>query len=314
MPIIELKEVIKRFGDNLVLDKASLKIPENSIFGIIGINGSGKTTILRLIVNYYKANAGKIFYEGKPLSKQLNKIKQEIGFTTQESSFYSKLTVEENIAYFGSLYGLSKAVIKTNMEKVLRLVELDYVRNKLAEHLSGGMQRRLDMACSLIHVPRILILDEPTEDLDPLLKKDILRLIKKIKEIGTTVIITSHLLEDLEIICDKIAILHNKKIIRSCSMEELRKEYTDDEEIHLQTCPGNYDLILKNLSRYDEYHIDNNKLMIKTPNAERTLHEIIHIIENTNEKLIYVDIQKPHLTEIFTQLTKTQKKGKFLER
>jgi ABC-2 type transport system ATP-binding protein len=193
------------------------------------------------------------------------------------------------------------------MERILKLLELDHVRNKIAEHLSGGMQRRLDMACSLIHVPRLVILDEPTEDLDPLLRKEILHLIKKIKEIGTTVVITSHRLEDIEEICDKVAIIHNKKIIKNCTIDELKSEYSKGEEIHIQTSPGDYSKIIKNISSYDQYYVDGHKLVIKTQNAEGILHEILHIIQRANEKLIYVDVQRPTLEEVFRSLTKDVK-------
>ena len=224
MGIFELKGVTKRFKDNLVLENLNLDIPQGSIFGILGINGSGKTTILRLLVGYYKPTKGEVLYLNKKLKKVEGKLRSEIGFTTQDSAFYPKLTVEENIKYFGALYGLPKKTIESNSDRILKLVELDHVRNRIAEQLSGGMQRRLDMACSLIHVPKVVILDEPTEDLDPLLRKDILHLIKKIAEIGTTVIITSHRLEDIEIVCDRVAILHNKSMIRSGTLDELKEE------------------------------------------------------------------------------------------
>tara|TARA_Y100000310_G_C20656388_1_gene802194 strand:- start:1179 stop:2129 length:951 start_codon:yes stop_codon:yes gene_type:complete len=315
MSIFELKGVTKRFKDNLVLDNIDLKIPEGKIFGILGINGSGKTTILKLLVDYYKPTSGKVFYDKKELSKTKERLKSEIGFTTQESSFYPKLTVEENIRYFGALYGLSKKTIESNLDKILMLIELDHVRNRIAENLSGGMQRRLDMACSLIHVPRVVILDEPTEDLDPLLRKEILHLIKKIREIGTTVIITSHRLEDIEQICDMVSIVHNRKIIKSCSLEDLRNNYSKDEEIHLQTTPGDYETIIKNVSSYDQYSIEDHKLVIKTTEAEKILHEILHIIENAGEKLIYVDVERPTLEEIFQSLTKDiSKRRAFLRR
>ncbi len=304
MGVFELKGVTKRFKNNLVLDDINLDIPEGSVFGILGINGSGKTTLLRLLVGFYKANSGKVLFEEKPLRKVMKKLKEEVGFTTQDSSFYQKLTVEENIHYFGSLYGLDKKTIKNNAERILKLVELDHVRNILAENLSGGMQRRLDMACSLVHVPRVVFLDEPTEDLDPLLRKEILHLITKIRDIGTTVIITSHRLEDIEQVCDHVAIIHNKKIIRSCTIDELKTRYSPDEEIHLQTNPGDYKTIIKNISSYDDYYTDNNRLVIKTTKAERILHEILHIIENTGEKLVYVDVQRPTLEEVFQSLTR----------
>ncbi len=304
MGIFELKGVTKRFKDNLVLDNIELDIPEGSVFGLLGINGCGKTTILRLLVGFYKTTKGQILYDNKKLSKTQDKLREEIGFTTQDSAFYPKLTVEENIRYFGALYGLKKQTIEKNLEKILKLVELEQVRNKTAQYLSGGMQRRLDMACSLIHVPRVLILDEPTEDLDPVLRKEILHLIRKIKEIGTTVIITSHRLEDIEQVCDRVAILHNKKIIKMGTLNQIKKQYSEDEEIHIQTFPGDYKTIIKNIDSYDEYYIENNKLVIKTKKAERVLHEILHIIENTGEKLLYVDVQRPTLEEVFQSLTK----------
>jgi len=304
MSIFELKGVTKSFKNNLVLDDINLEIKEGDILGILGINGSGKTTILKLLVGFYKANKGTILYDGKKLNKNKSKLKSEIGFATQENSFYPKLTVEENIKYFGSLYGLPKKAIENNLERILKLVELDHVRNQIADFLSGGMQRRLDMACSLIHVPRVVILDEPTEDLDPLLRKEILHLIKKIKAIGTTVIITSHRLEDIEQICDTVAILHHKKIIKNCSIDKLKTDYSEGDEIHLQTQAGDYETIMKNISSYDDYYVADHKLIIKTTHAEKILHEILHIIENTNQRLIYVDVQRPTLEEVFESLTK----------
>lgn len=304
MGIFELRGVTKRFKDNVVLENLSLDIPQGSIFGILGINGSGKTTILRLLVGYYKPTSGEVLYLNKKLSKVKEKLRSEIGFTTQDSSFYAKLTVEENIRYFGALYGLPKKTIENNLDRILKLVELDHVRNRISEQLSGGMQRRLDMACSLIHVPKVIILDEPTEDLDPLLRKDILFLIRKIADIGTTVIITSHRLEDIEIICDRVAIIHNRAILRCGSIDELKDEYSTSEEIHVQTKGQDYKIILKNISQYDSYYMDNNRLVIKTKNAEKILHEILHIVENTKDKLISVDVQKPTLEEVFQSLTK----------
>lgn len=302
MSLIQVRELSKGFGRSLVLEKVSLDVEENEIFGIIGINGSGKTTLLKLMIGYYKPDSGAVFYQGRPLRKSLKQLKKDFGFTTQESSFYPKLTVIENIKYFGSLYGLKNAQININMRRILALVELEESANMLAEHLSGGMQRRLDMACSLIHNPKILILDEPTEDLDPLLRKDIVRLIKKINSLGTTVIITSHLLDDIEILCDRIAILHDRKIIKVGSIEDLRQMYDKKEEIHLELLSGSYEGIIRSLN-INEFLVEDGKLIVFTSDAEKTLHNILHIIENMNEKLLYVDIRKPSLREVFETIT-----------
>lgn len=302
MSLIQVKELGKRFGSNVVLQDVNLDINENEIFGIIGINGSGKTTLLKIIVGFYKPEQGRVFYNNQPLHKMMKQIKHDFGFTTQENSFYPKLTVLENIRYFGSLYGLNKKQIQVNVQRLLSLMDLEDVSNKLAEHLSGGMQRRLDMACSMIHNPKVLILDEPTEDLDPLLRKDIVRLIKKINSLGTTIIITSHILDDIEILCHRIAILHNKKVITMGTIDELRQLYGKKEEIHLETQSANYESIIRNLN-ITEFLLEEGKLIVYTPDAEKVLHNMLHIIENENDKLLYVDIRKPSLKEVFASIT-----------
>ena len=300
--LFQVRGVKKRFGKNVILEDLNLDIQENEIFGIIGVNGSGKTTLLKLMVGFYKPDEGEILYCNQNLSKTLKKLKKDIGFTTQDSSFYPKLTVEENIRYFGTLYEVDNKSLDINVDRILTLVELQEERNELSENLSGGMQRRLDMACSLIHDPKVLILDEPTEDLDTLLRGGILRLIKKINKLGTSIIITSHLLDDVENLCDKIAILHNKRIVRVGTVEDLREMYHRKEEIHLEIASGNYENIVRSLD-IDDFIIDEGKLVIYTNKAEEVLHAILHILENEGDKLVYVDIRKPSLKEVFEVIT-----------
>ena len=225
MDLLQLKGVSKRFGTRVVLDNVSLNVEEGEILGIVGMNGSGKTTLLKLFVGYYQPSKGAITYRGRSLEHVKKDMLREIGFTAQESSFYPKLTVEENLLYFGSLYGLSGVLLTEHVERMLAFLDLMNQRHQLSEQLSGGMQRRLEMACSLVHDPKVLILDEPTEDLDPLLRRDILGLIKKVNDLGTTIILTSHLLGDVEALCDRIVVLHQGKVLRIGNVEQLRKLY-----------------------------------------------------------------------------------------
>tara|TARA_Y100000310_G_scaffold339954_1_gene434248 strand:+ start:6600 stop:7541 length:942 start_codon:yes stop_codon:yes gene_type:complete len=303
MGLIDLRGVKKRFGRKVILEGVDLDIREKDIFGIIGVNGSGKTTLLKLLIGFYKTSHGKVSYKGKNISRIVKKVHREFGFTSQESSFYPKLTVKENLFYFGSLYGLHNDEIRTNMDKVLKLVELDDVKKVLAENLSGGMQRRLDLACSMIHEPKVLVLDEPTEDLDPLLRREIIKVIKKINKLGTTVIITSHLLDDIESLCNRVAILHHRKVMKVGSIDDLRKLYDREEEIHLEVESGKYERIIK-FAKLKDVECVGSKLIVYTKDAEKTLHLIFHIIENDNEKLVYADVKKPNLEEIFESLTK----------
>lgn len=299
MAFIQLRGVSKRFGNHVVLDHLDLDIPENDIFGIIGVNGSGKTTLLRLLVGFYTPTEGEVYYRGKRLKEVLKQAKHEIGFTTQENSFYPQLTVEENLKYFGALYGLSSDRIQKNMHDLLTLVELDDCRDVLGQHLSGGMQRRLDLACSLIHDPKLLILDEPTEDLDPLLRREIVRLIKKINGLGTTIIITSHLLDDVELLCDHVAILHNQRVVKVGSIQDLRKFYQQREEIHLELESQRYDTLVRDL-HLDQYLVEEGKLIIYTDDAQGVLRQVLRLVENLHDRVVGLDIRKPSLKEVLS--------------
>jgi len=305
---IEIKDLTKRFGNHLVLDKINLSIPQQKIYGIIGESGSGKTTLLKTIVGFWKSDKGKVLFEGRDLDKDTKFIRQIVGFATQDNCVYPKLTVKENLEYFGSLSNVPKATLKSNIEKVLKFVELDFALNELAENLSGGMQRRLDIACALIHNPRILILDEPTEDLDPILRRDILRLIRKINSDSTTVIITSHLLEETEELCDEIAILHQGRVLKTGSPEQLRSSFSKDEEIHLRLESKKYTSIMNQIKKHKKQISDmkavDGKLIVTTRNAEPILLEILRIIDRSKDKLIEVDVRKASLGEVFEGLIK----------
>ncbi len=222
-PIIQLKSITKGYKKNIVLKRINLDIFEGELFCIIGTNGSGKTTLLKLIVGFNKPDEGNIYYNNQDISKNLNIIKKDAGFATQENSFYPQLTVYENLMYFGNLYSIKKDILKKSTDNVLKLVQLFEHKKVLAMHLSVGMQRRLDIACALINNPKILILDEPTEDLDVVLRKQILWLIKAINKRGTTIIMTSHLMSEVEEVAERVAIIHNKSIIKIGTLDELKR-------------------------------------------------------------------------------------------
>lgn len=228
-PYIQFVSVTKRFGKNTtVLDNLSLDIPYGEITAIIGASGSGKTTLLNILIGFIKQTSGKIFFQSREVLKDITNVSTIFGFASQGGSFYYELTVDENLMYFGRLYGLKTKDIKKRIDYLLKVLELENAKKSLGKSLSTGMGRRLDIACALIHTPKVLILDEPTEDLDPLLRKELITTLKKIRDDGTTIILTSHLLAELESLCDKIAILKNGKIVKIDSPSNLKKEYKTD--------------------------------------------------------------------------------------
>ncbi len=303
---IEVKNLSKSFGKHEVLKDINLQIPSKKIFGIIGPSGCGKTTLLKTMIGFWEADAGEILYETRDLKKNSRFIRQIVGFATQENCVYPKLTVRENLEYFGTLSNVPRSTLLSNIVKVIKFVHLEDSSNELAENLSGGMQRRLDIACALIHNPRILILDEPTEDLDPILRKDVLALIKRINQDDTTVVMTSHLLHEAEQLCDMIAILHNGRLLKCGTPEELRKSYSKEDEIHLITLKKQYSKLIKSIKSKDVKKIESagNRLVIRTTNAENTLQKILHEIKRQKDKIVQIDVRKPSLSEVFVNLVK----------
>ncbi len=233
--IIKLKNIEKRFGKNLVLDSINLSFSEKKITGIIGASGEGKTTILKTIVGFYKPNKGEVLYSKRNINNDMKNIKKIFGFSTEDCSFYNTLTVEENLNHFGSLYKIKKKKLKRHIEKLLKLFELEKSRKRIAKDLSMGMKRRLDVAIALISEPKVLIMDEPTADLDPLLRRQILKLIKKIKDSGTTIILTTQILGEMENLCDNIAILFDKKIVEQGSPNSIKSKYKSPNLNHVFT-------------------------------------------------------------------------------
>jgi len=308
-PIIQFFNITKIFGKNVVLDNLNLDISYGEIFGIIGRSGSGKTTLLSALVGFIKPEKGKIFFQEQNITNNIpDSVKQQIGFTAQEGSYYPRLTVRENLEYFGTLYNLSSSEIENKIPGILKLVNLDKDENKISFELSSGMKKRLDIACAIIHDPKLLILDEPTEDLDPVLRKEILSLLKKInKEKNTTIIMTSHLLEEIEQICTHLAILHNKEILIEGTLNELKDYYSNNQEIILETYSGKYSALIKSLKEKKEVNKvieSDGKLLVYSPEAENVLRFIMKELESQDEKVLDLDMNKPSLSEVFESLIK----------
>ncbi|MFT4312569.1 MAG: ABC transporter ATP-binding protein [Candidatus Woesearchaeota archaeon] len=223
-PLVEFQNITKRFKDEVVLNNVQLQIFPDEIFGIIGRSGSGKTTLTRILLGFYPPDEGKLIYRGEDITTHTNKIRRIVGLTTQENSFYPRLTAKENLMYYGRIYDLKKETLETRVPLLLRLMNLVGHENVLAEDLSGGMKRRLDFAISLIHDPDLLILDEPTTGLDPVLTEDIWDIIWKIHSTGKTVIIISHLFDEIEQNCGRVGILNKGRFLAVQSPGDLRRQ------------------------------------------------------------------------------------------
>ena len=303
---IRVENVTKRFGNQTVLNNLTLSIPHEGIFGIMGLSGCGKTTLLNIIIGFWRPESGAVYYNGINIRQHQRIMNQLFGFATQAGSVYPKLTVEENLKYFGRLYNMRRKDIDARISEVLRLVELEDARHMLAEELSTGMYRRLDIACSMVHNPKVLILDEPTGNLDPVLRKKLMALIKRIDDSGTKVIITSHLLGEAEKICDTLAIIHHGKVLEMGTPDELKDKYTKDQIIKIESKKKNYDVLIpilkkaggKNIFQKDRF------VYIYTRETEKMLITILSYMKTKGDELLSVEVNKPSIEEVFEAATR----------
>jgi len=308
--IILLKGISKSYSKKKVLQNVELDIQKGEIFGIIGMSGSGKTTLLEILIGFQRPDTGDVLFldngDYKSVFKGQSRVKQLFGFAAQAPSFYEKLTVEENLRYFGTMYGLSEKRIRENINKLLPLVGLTDERDSIADELSGGMQKRLDIACAMIHGPDVLILDEPTADLDIVLRKQIWDLVKRINSVGTTVIISSHFLQELESICYRIAIINKRTTTMVGKVSELREKYTRLSEIIVHTRPGKYAAVIKSLLdknvAISRHALHGTDLILSVEDPEPVLHQLIHVLEAHKEFLVNIEVKKPSLDEIFESI------------
>ena len=230
--MLSIKNLVKFYGNRLVLQNLTLHIRPGEVYGLLGPNGAGKTTTINILCNLLSPDSGEITINNQPISQATKKL---LGVATQENLLYKSLSCEENLNFFARIYGLSREERREQVRAALKAVKLTDRAKCPVETLSGGMQRRLNIAAALVHYPKLLILDEPTTGLDIEARYEIWELIRRLKNQGMTILLTTHLLEEAERLCQRIGILKNGKIIAEGSLEQLRKRIPAEDIIIVQT-------------------------------------------------------------------------------
>ena len=228
--ILKTNDLTKKYGSKIAVDNLNLEIRKGEIFGLLGPNGAGKSTTMNIICDILRPTLGNVELFGKDLHKNRKEILKKLGYIPQDLAIHGNLKAWENVELFTSLYGIKGEALKTAIDESLEYVGLIEKRNEYAKNFSGGMKRRLNIACALGHKPELLIFDEPTVGIDPQSRNFILNKIKQSNEEGTTIIYTSHYMEEVEAICTRIAIMDDGKIIASGTSEELKKLVVDNTE------------------------------------------------------------------------------------
>lgn len=232
--MIELINITKKFGDCTAVNGVSLKIERGEVFGLLGPNGAGKSTIVSMLSTTVKPTLGEIKINREAIEKNITEVKKIIGIVPQDLALYETMTAKDNLRFFGSLYGIKGVKLKNRVNEVLEIIELKGKEKQNVNEFSGGMKRRVNLGIALMHRPQILILDEPTVGIDPQSRNHILETIKALnKQEGTTVIYTSHYMEEVESICNRVGIIDFGKLIELGTKEELKKRVNVYDILHI---------------------------------------------------------------------------------
>lgn len=279
--IIEVKNLVKQYKELKAIDNLSFEVHEGEILGLLGPNGSGKSTTINCILSLLEFSKGTIKIFGKDMKPDAYDIKSKIGVVFQEVSVFDELTVYENIDYFCGLYIKDKKTRKQYIEDAIRLVGLEDFKKFYPKKLSGGLLRRLNIACGIAHKPKLIFLDEPTVAVDPQSRNNILDGIKKLRENGATIVYTTHYMEEVEILCDRVIILDKGKILATGTTDELKKKAKIEEKVTVEVndlVPGYIEKI-KELKNVDGVTYTNNVLFVTYKKGKNNLVDMIDYLK-----------------------------------
>ena len=302
--IATMKNVVKRYGDNTAVDHLNLDIVEGEILGLLGPNGAGKTTAIRMLCGLINADGGEIQVFGKKQNIKNLEIRRNIGLVTQEITVFNDLSAVENLRYFGGLYGLKGAELDANVKEMLEFVGLSDRARKRPKTFSGGMQRRLNIACALVHKPKLVIMDEPTVGIDPQSRNHILESVKKIAAKGTTVIYTSHYMEEVQAICNRISIMDAGRVIAEGTIEELmsRIQYEDRIHLHATTPSDTLTEELRAISGVKSVTLNGSHYLITSGAGSGNVNRIMEVAHRNGGVTSFSE-DKPNLEDVFLTLT-----------
>lgn len=303
--VIEVKNLTKEYKNLKAIDDLSFEVRQGEILGLLGPNGSGKSTTINCILSLLKFNKGSIKIFEKEMNPNSYDIKKELGVIFQEVAVFQELTVYENIDYFCGLYIKDKDTRKKYIEEAIELVGLEEFKKFYPKQLSGGLLRRLNIACGIAHKPKLIFLDEPTVAVDPQSRNNILDGIKKLRDNGATIVYTTHYMEEVEIICDRIIILDKGKILATGTSDELKELAKIEEKVTVEINNLSDEKVekIKQLENVDEVNYNVNNLVITYKKGKNNLSQLIEYLKNEEINYNKIYSERPTLNDVFLELT-----------
>lgn len=305
--MVEIENLVKRYGDFVALDHLNLHISEGEVFGLLGPNGCGKTTAINCLLALLKYDKGEIRVMGEPIRPDSYELKGEIGVVPQNVAVFEELNVLENIDYFCGLYVKDNVQRKKMVEEAIAFVGLEKYKKMRPKQLSGGLLRRLNIACGIAHKPKLIIMDEPTVAVDPQSRNRILEGILELNKQGATIIYTSHYMEEVEQICSRISILDHGRCIATGTKEELKKMIKTGETILIDAILLNEEQLaqIKELPNIFQVEYEEEKLTIRCREGKHNLVRVLGYLQEQDIAFGQVVSQLPTLNDVFLEITGT---------
>ena len=303
MYILQVKNLYKKYDKTEAIAGVDFSIKQGEIYGLLGPNGAGKSTLIKMIAGIEKKDEGEIIFEEK--ERNINKYKRNMGILTQDIAIYPSFTAYENISFFCSLYSFKGKELKRRVEKSLEFVGLSDCKNKKAKEFSGGMMRRLHLACAIAHTPKLIIMDEPTVGIDPQSRNHILQSVKMLKDNGASIIYTSHYMDEIEEICDEICILDKGKIIAEGTSKYLKENFSKSNiyTIALKYKLENIEKYIKRVDGIENVSVDDKVIKCTYSNNSNTLQKLVNTICNNGGVIESIKNELPTLENVFLNLT-----------
>jgi ABC-2 type transport system ATP-binding protein len=301
--MLKVRDLTKNYGANQALAGVSFHVKPAEIFGLLGPNGAGKTTLMSIISGLLEPTAGLIFLADRPFQRLDRDLRCIIGIVPQELAIYNELTARENLRFFGQLYGIDKATLEQRVEGILAAVGLADRADDRAGTFSGGMKRRLNLGASLVHEPKLLLLDEPTTGVDPQSRNHIFEEVRRLNAAGMTIVYTSHYMEEVQALCPRIGIIDRGKLVACDTLPNLLTLLPGKLRVGVRSLP---EKARQRLPTVDAIRIrvnSENGIEIECRDVKRTLMQLMPILSDEGVEMTSLETEEPNLERVFLHLT-----------
>jgi ABC-2 type transport system ATP-binding protein len=301
--MLEVRQLRKDYGATPALAGISFEVGAGELFGLLGPNGAGKTTLMSIVSGLLDSSGGQVFLGNREFHRHDRDLRRTIGIVPQELAIYNDLTARENLHFFGQLYGLAGANLEQRVEKILTSIALSDRADQRAGTFSGGMKRRLNLGASLVHEPKILLLDEPTAGVDPQSRNHIFEEVRRLNATGMTIVYTSHYMEEVQALCPRVGILDHGRLIACDFVKTLLAQLPSRLRLSVREMPAKTLTRLQSLEGVEAAIPNAETVEIACHGVKRTLLQVVSILSEEKVEMTSLETQEPNLEHVFLNLT-----------